>query len=482
MSALFPSVMNRSFGALLGILVLVIGGWVTYRRYESNQLSPFRMWDNRAGATFFFFDSEANHDMGKRFRCRSVEGDVQLCEIETGIAGRMRLALDNSGRAMIVQWQVADSSLRMVEEARKMAAEWSLVESHHSQRKGVNGSSRTRWVSLDSAWSASMSDDFSNTASPRSIEIVDERRLKRVEDGSAPTLLRLAQTGYIDADELDAAVARAPDAMAAAASALGAHGRALAAAATSLPRCAFQPGDSVVAGNDLRSEYGTDNAELLEQAMAQAYPGLRLLLAHRAYLVNAAGAAEEIRVLPPTIDGDAFAFAVNFPHRAEAVDRRLLTFGDTAGQCRASAEIIVARHDFATGQVMDVRRADADEDALASQVKTLDFARADDASPVLVVKYTATYGTATWIGEVDWDAALAPVGNAPHVTRRLPNALGWKNSELHETAGIAMVEKTSPAGLHMLMAYTTAEPPTRFILPLGPRGLPSGWMLLDLLQ
>jgi hypothetical protein len=474
--------MNRSFGALLGILVLVIGGWVTYRRYESNQLSPFRMWDNRAGATFFFFDSEAYHDTGKRFRCRSVEGEVQLCEIETGVAGRMRLALDNSGRAMIVQWQVADSSLRMVEEARKMAAEWSLVESRHSQRKGVNGTSRTRWLTVDSAWSASMSDDFSNTANPRSIEIVDERRLRRVEDGSAPALLRLAQTGYIDADELDAAVTRAPDAMAAAASALGARGRALAVAAASLPHCDFQPGDSVVAGNDLRSEYGIDNAKLLEQAMAQAYPGMRLLLGHHAYLVNAAGAAEEIRVLAPTTDGDAFAFAVNFPKRAEAVDRRLVTFGDTTGQCRASAEIIVARRDSATGQVMDVRRGDADEDAMASQVRTLDFARDEDASPLLVVKYTATYGTATWIGEVDWDAVVAPVGGAPRVTRRLPNALGWKDNEQHETAGMAMVEKTSPAGLHMLMAFTTAESPTRFILPLGPRGVPSGWMLLDLLQ
>jgi hypothetical protein len=164
------------------------------------------------------------------------------------------------------------------------------------------------------------------------------------------------------------------------------------------------------------------------------------------------------------------------------VDRHLLTFGDTASQCRASAEIIVARHDSATGQVVDVRRGDADEDAMASQVKTLDFARADDGSPLLVVKYTATYGTATWIGEVDWDAVVAPVGDVPRVTDRLPNAVGWKDNEQHETAGIAMVEKTSPAGLHMLVGYTTAESPTRFILPLGPRGVPSGWMLLDLLQ
>jgi hypothetical protein len=474
--------MSRSASAVLGILVLAAGGWVSYRRYESNLLSPFRMWDNRAGAPFAFFDSESNHDIHKRFHCKSVEGEVQLCDVDMGAPGFMRLALDNSGRAMIVEWRIADSSLKVVEQARQLAAEWSLVESRHSQRKGVNGSTSTRWVTTDSAWSASMSDDMANTANPRWVVLVDERRLKRAVDASASTLLRLAQTGYIDADELDAAVARAPDAMAAAASALGAHGRALAVAAASLPRCDFQPGDTVVAGNDLRPEYGTDNAALLEQAMAQAYPGLRLLLAHRAYLVNAAGAAEEIRVLAPAIDGDAFAFAVNFPQRAEAVDRRLLTFGDTAGQCRASAEIIVARRDSATGQVMDVRRGDADEDAMASQVKTLDFARDDDASPLLVVKYTATYGTAKWIGEVDWDAVVAPVGDVPRVTRRLPNALGWKDNEQHETAGIAMVEKTSPAGLHMLMAYTTAESPTRFILPLGPRGVPSGWMLLDLLQ
>jgi hypothetical protein len=113
---------------------------------------------------------------------------------------------------------------------------------------------------------------------------------------------------------------------------------------------------------------------------------------------------------------------------------------------------------------------------------TLDFTRDDGASSVLVVKYTAAYGTPAWVGEVDWDAVVAAVGGVPRVTRRLPNVLGRKDSEQHELAGVAFVEKASPAGLHMLVGFTTAEPPTQFILPPGPHGLPSGWMLLDLLR
>ena len=474
--------MSRSSSAILGILVLAAGGWVGYQRYESRRLSPFKMWDNRAGASFFFFDSEANHDMGKRFRCREIEGDVRLCEVETGVAGLMRLAIDNTGHAMIVQWRVADSSLRMVEEARKMAAEWSLVQPNHTQVKGANGTSRTHWITPDSAWSAWMSDDFSNVANPRSIELVDERRLKKTSDANTRALLRMAQTGYVDASQLDAAMARDPEAVASAARALGESGRTLAIAAARLPHCEFQPGDSVVAGDELRAAYGSADATALQQAVALAYPGMQLVIGAHAYLKDAGGAAEEVRILPPTTDGTSFAFAVSYPRRVALVDVRLQMFSDESNGCRAPAEIVIARRDTATGRIVDAQHLDADEDALASEVTALDFARDVDASTILVAKYDARYGTQRWFGEVDWDALVVPIAGAPKIKRRVPNVLGWKDGDQRETAGIAVVDRTTAAGMHLSLIYTTVTPPTRLILAPGPKGLPSGWMLLDQLQ
>lgn len=474
--------MNRSSSAVLGILVLAAGGWVGYQRYEANQLSPFKMWDNRAGASFFFFDSEANHDMGKRFSCRSVEGDVHLCEVKTGIAGLMRLAIDNTGHAMIVQWQVRDSSLRMVEEARKMAAEWSLVQPNHTQVKGANGTSRTHWMTPDSAWSGWMSDDFSNVANPRSIELVDERRLRKTSSANAVALLDMAQSGYVDAGQVDAAIARDPAAIATAAKKLGANGNALATAAARLPRCDFQPGDSIGAADELRTEYGSVNVTALQQAVALAYPGMQLVMADHVYLLNAVGAAELVRVLMPVDNGSSFAFAISYPRRVALVDLRLQMFSDPSNGCRAPAEIVIARRGSPNGPIVDARRIAADEEAMASEVTALDFTNDVDGSTRLVTKYDARYGTQRWFGEVDWDALIEPRGDTPTMTRRVPNVLGWKDGDQRETAGIAVVDRTSPAGMHLSLIYTTMTPATRLILAPGPTGLPSGWMLLDQLQ
>ena len=395
--------------ALTCLVVLAVGGWTGYRRFEASKLSPFTMWDTRAGAAFSAFEAEAA-EAHRTFQCEPVEGGVRLCEVETGVAGTMRVALDESSRAIIVQWRVADSSLRMIEEARKMAAQWSLVPSHRSSGGGMNG---TRF--------------------------------------------------------------------AAAARTLGAPGRALALAAAAMPACGFEPVDSVAPGPDTRAAYGEDDASLVEQAIGQAYPGFRLRIERGAFLVDTSGAAELVHIVPPVRNGNAFAFAVSFPRRVEAVDRRLLTFGDSAAQCRASAQIVVGRRDSSSGQLADVRRVDVDEEALGSQVAGLQF-RDEGESSVLDVRYSATYGTKRWIGVVDWDAVLGPVGETLRVESRLPNVIGLKDSAGHEVAGIAAVTGTSPAGLDVSIVLPGPRRSAWVILPAGPRGPVSGWMLLDLIK
>jgi hypothetical protein len=209
---------------------------------------------------------------------------------------------------------------------------------------------------------------------------------------------------------------------------------------------------------------------------------MQLVIAGHTYLLNAAGAAEQVRVLPPTTDGTSFAFAISYPRRVALVDLRLQMFSDETNGCRAPAEIIIASRDNVNGRVVDARHMDADEEALASDVTVLDFTRDMNGSPILATKYDARYGTQHWFGEVDWDAIIEPRAGAPKMTRRMPNVLGWKDGNQRETAGIAVVDRTSLAGMHLSLIYTTVTPPTRLILAPGPTGLPSGWMLIDQLQ
>ena len=472
--------MERSTNVVLGLLV-AIGAVAGYRRYEASQLSLFRMWDIRAGERFSTLDDDAEREMHRRFDCQAIEGGVRLCEAKTVVPGLMRLAVDTSGRTMIVQWRVADSSLRMTEEARRMAAEWTLVEPRHSRSAGAGGRGVTRWLTRDSAWSASMT-DLDDPHRTRSINLVDERRLRKAAAASAAALLQLAERGYLDHDALAAEFARAPEALAAAAVALGATGRTRAVAATALPRCPFQGGDGVVPGGEMASAYGIGDAALIEQSIAGAFPGMHLVLGKRAYLVDGDGSAEEIRVLPPASDGDEFAIAVTFPRRVEAVDRLVREFAGTVADCRASAVVIIGKRDSVTGQPGALRIIDADEESLTSAIGALDPLPTVSESPSFVIHYTATYGTRGWIGEMDWDAVAQSGHGDSRIIRRVPSVVGRKDSDDHEIAGIAVVEKESPAGLQLSIVRETDDAPTPLFIASGPRGLPSGWMLLDQLH
>lgn len=53
-------------------VVLAVGGWTGYRRFEESKLSPFRMWHTRAGAPFSVFEAEAA-EAHRTFQCEPVE-------------------------------------------------------------------------------------------------------------------------------------------------------------------------------------------------------------------------------------------------------------------------------------------------------------------------------------------------------------------------------------------------------------------------
>ena len=474
--------MNRS-SAVLGLAALAIAGVLAYKRYERNQISPFALWEIRAGMPIKELDDQAYRGEHKHFKCRDIEAGVQLCEIPTdGPIGVMRLAVDSTGHAMIVQFRVADTTLKMVDESRKLAAVWSLADEHHVLLHDKGGAAYTRWSSQDSAWTATIANGASSPI-PSMIELVDERRLARTLTESAPVLLRLAQAGFVDASAVDDALARSEPDLAAAARTLGTAGRTRSLAAAALPACARVSGDTIVASAAFRSDLGKDATDVLEQAVAHAYPGLKLRLADRAYLVDATGGAEEVRLVPATNQDGDYAFALTFPRRVSAVHRRIeIFYGDTAGSCRAAAQILVAHRDSATGQVSGISAHDVDEEALASVVMTLDFASDENGRPALVTRYTATYGMERWLGEVEWNALITPHADSLRVARRIPTVVGKKDADQHESSAMLIVEKESAAGLHLsLIRMEAGVPFTRLLLPPGPHGLASGWVLLDLL-
>ncbi|HET7457409.1 MAG TPA: hypothetical protein VFJ74_07125 [Gemmatimonadaceae bacterium] len=487
------------------LLALSAGGWTAYSSYERAQLSPFALWSVRAGAPFQEMDDLAFREMKHHFACRSANDGFRLCELATdGPPGVMRVAVDERGRAIYVQFLTADTTLMMREESRRLGADWNLV------RRGVavrasSGAPATRWETEDHRWSAEMRAGESALL-PSSITLADERAFARVAERSVPTLLLLARHGIVSDAALAAVEHRSPGVLGRAADSLAGDARALAAAARALPLCAGVPvaPTAAAAGNydpngPAIAMLAPERTAIAAQAIARAYPGVRLeMVGLSSYLVDASGGWEEVRLIPNAAseDGRRYAFALSFPARSTAVESRSVA-RDTTGRCRAPAEVLVADVDPATQSVAGLQRVDVDGEALSARVMTVNFARSGDDRPALVVGYDAVYGVAAWRGEVRWHELIALGDAAPAVVRRVPQAGMRSDDRPGVTAALFVPDDpvgddpfgfTEDASAVRRMAvfdpdepYPHLAPAKRLVLPPGPNGVPSGWSLLDLL-
>ena len=440
---------------------------------------------------FSTVENEDKAERGHGFSCNPLGNQVRLCKLVTdGPNGFLNIVVDRSGRAAVIQYLVTDSSMKWIEKARELSAEWNLVHQSQPAHSELTASV-TRWESDNHRWSAQLL-RHEVTNHPFEVLLTDADRLGRIADANPSTLWRLANEGIVGRDDLAAAEKYASGAMAKATDSLSTAGLALSRRASGLPRCLPAPGVEIVEGDDMRSGMGPKLAAVAEQVVARMYPGSKLVIGNRkTYLVDSQGAAEEIGLFPnnESPSDDLYAFAVIFPQRAAAANDEANAF-KTDIQCRAVGEVVVAHLDRASRAVAELQRMDVDEESLMSVIGSLDFVATRSGHPALEAGYLATYGGSQWSGQLHWIAliALDPLT----VLLRVPTAYEKSDADGVMTNGalIAGGERDNdPYGPSIKPSSTTrvsvmdltnpAAPARRVFLLAGPSGLASGWTLLS---
>jgi hypothetical protein len=439
---------------------------------------------------FSTVENETKAERGPVFTCNPLGNQVRLCKlVSDGPIGVLKIVVDRSGRAAVIQFLVSDTSQRWIEKAREVGAEWSLI---HQSRPAHSepSASVTRWETDNHRWSAQLS-RRQETNFPFEMLVTDANRLGRIADANPSTLMRLANEGMVGRDDLAAAEKYASGAMAKASDSLSAAGAMLSRKASGIPRCPPAQGAEIVEGNDLRSGMGVELAAVAEQLVARMYPGSKLVIGNRKmYLVDSQGAAEEIGLHPNTesVSDDLYAFAVTFPQRAVVANDEAKAF-KTDIQCRAVGEVVVAHLDRASRAVGEIKRMDVDEESLMSVVGSLDFV-STTSGPALEAGYLATYGGPQWSGQLHWTAliALDPLS----VQLRVPMSYEKTDADGVMTDGALLlgddrnddqsrpsIKPSSTTRVSVMDLTNPAAPARRVFLLAGPNGLASGWTLLS---
>jgi hypothetical protein len=464
--------------------------WGAHNFYERAQLSPFVMGTVRAGMPFSVVDNEAKREMGHGFTCDPFGNHVRLCRLATdGPIGVLKILVDRSGRAAAIQFLVNDSSLSWIQKAREQSVEWNKVHKSAGARSEF-AAVVTRWASDDGRWSAELSRRRDEL--PFQMVVADVKRLGRIADADPSTLLRVANEGMIPPADLAAAQQHARAAIVRSADSLSARAVALGRKASSLPLCAPISTDSIVPGDGLRKYMSAELASVAEQTVEQAYPGDHLVIGERKmYLVDAAGAAEEISLYPNAEreDANVYAFAVTLPRRVTAANEAAKAF-QPGSRCRAPGEVIVAHLDPDSRSVVRYARIDVDPESLAGVIGALDFAPSASTAPqALLAMYLGIYGDSSWVGQVHWNELIAV--DPLRVVRRAPADVSKSGAD-----GVVVGGALAPEGNHSDDVYGfRAEPgPTTQLsllnltnplagighirLLAGPNGLASGWALV----
>ena len=469
-----------------GIALAGIGATQGMREYRHRTNGPFAIWSMNAGKPFAAMDGDALRMDGRRFICRPLVATFQLCEYVSLGTGTTRVVVDSTLTIAVVQFLPDTETSRLRDEARQLSARWNEVRP--AQTWGPDSSRGERsvvhWATADGRWSATMRFGKFPSA-PTSITTVDERRLAKLTDADPMAVLHLASQHLLDRPsrvDYAAAVARVFARREHDAPAATARGAALIAPAIALPVCARELSDTVEtpdAWSQARLALGATTSELAERAVAVAHPGARLIVAQHTVFVNPDGSAEAVRLTDVVSDGGnrQHAFALEYTRRADAAEHRMTDF-EPGNDCRSPSEIVVVTQD-AMGRVAGARFVAIDEEALATRITRLSFGAALGGEHWLLVNYSASYATRGWYGSVDWEALVDL--ESGRVVTRAPIAAGRKDATDRENALVLVASDTAPVGLH-LTGLSVGDPlPSFIVLPPGPNGLWSGWMLLDLL-
>ena len=461
--------------ALIGVPVAV--RQVRLHR-EQRDRAAFSLWEARPGMPFATYDDHTDSVSRQRFACRPFTGSDRLCELRaSGLAGRMRLIVDSAGLIVLAHFAPTAESGPLRDEARRLAAEWGLVQPGMPRRLASDDeASGFRWVSPDGRWSAEMVYGRRWRTIPIGMGVADEAAIERIRRSSAEALFLLTAEGVVE-PPVEAALGDAKRQAAAkaqrTAAALTAASRALAISIAARPVCTPERQDRPVAGDTYAAIGSMASADIVE-AIRLAYSGSRLMLGAKAYLIDASGRGEEvlIRAIEREADNDLIAFAMSYPRRAMLAERSAASLESA---CRAPGDVVIARR--VAGRVVESERVVLDEESSVARVAALDWLpSATGGLPQLSVRYTSHYHTPTWIGEVDWKALIAIDGL--RVERRVPLTLRKRDrSGAFDMATPLVIDGIEDTGIR-ISAVDADSLPRFLFLPTGPAGYPSGWMLL----
>ena len=471
------------------LLVAAVGYW----QFESRQKSPFKFGELRAGMPFSDIQDAQDRGEPLHIGCSDVATDFRICDAEAnGPYGHITTAVRN-GRVIALQMLLYDSTAEIRDLAYRMTNEWDdVVNGYHSHTAGTADSIRYR--TKDDRWSAEMfMRDTAFTAGL--VTLRDEKKVAEVATRRVASLLVLARHGLADPADLAEAERHAPGTLLAGADTLSADGRRLALASTALPRCAPEPVLFMEVGETVRRELRPQEQLILDRSIPLVYPGHRLFLGTMAYLVDSAGAGEEIHVSPIArlAGSDAYAFAISFKGRAAAVGQRA-RHAHGFGLCRAPAEIIIAHFDSATNSVTRADHATLEHESLASDVTQIRYVADDDLDSPLRIWYSALYGDEEWYGDVSWISNMRPADLK--VLNQVPLALKKVNRGMGHLPGAIVGDPRETEARLVFMddlgsgvslagrrarAINTTKRGTRYgvvVMPSLVNGLPSGWTLL----
>ncbi len=197
--------------ALVAAALVCAGGFFGNRLYQATRTGPFELWTLRAGMSFAALDDDEFEATKRRFVCTPLGEPGRFCQLHgRKMKGMLRLLVNDDGRAVVIQFWPAEDNPVAVDEARRLAAEWSRVRSPESARPddGPAWATTSRWRTIDRRWSATVQYSCSPTM-PTVLEIADDDALADAI-ASAPDAGSVLADAHLIAPAEEAEISVAP--------------------------------------------------------------------------------------------------------------------------------------------------------------------------------------------------------------------------------------------------------------------------------
>ena len=164
---------GRPAAVAAALLCVALAGFTAIRYRD--RAGPFELWTLHAGMPFAALDDDEYEATKRRFVCGPLPGGGHFCQLHGRVAkGMLRVFVDPNDRAAIIQFWPADDNSVYMDNARKLAAEWTLVAKPVSARAEPPATDETSlWRTTDRRWSATIQEGCFERV-PTVIEVADD--------------------------------------------------------------------------------------------------------------------------------------------------------------------------------------------------------------------------------------------------------------------------------------------------------------------